>query len=658
MHLKKPIFRLILILIPFLFLLLIELILRLTDYGDDLSVVAVVERGGEQYYTMNQLAGKRYFDKNRLYYRKGSHDFFQVEKQLNTLRVFCFGESTTAGFPYEYNAVPAEFLRTWLINALPGKNIEVINTAIAATNSYTVSEFASELAKYQPDLYVIYMGQNEFYGAFGVASTISIGKNRQIIKTYLWLQQFKTFLLLKDFIASVSSLFKKSGEGEEKLLMEQMAADNSIKLNSDDYNTAKETFKKNYEEIIKTAEQNNIPILISTLVTNEKDLPPFVSIYSENLNHEQKKERQNFYSMGIKAKQGNDLNAAAEYFRRALSVDSMPANIHYELAECYDKLGNQEKAEKEFITAKDLDGLRFRAPSDFNLIIKNLAQNYKIPLADEDKAFRRNSPEGIIGSNLLIDHVHPNIKGYFLLAKTWFSSIKENNLLGLSKNVSLNDTLLWNESNITELDSIIGELKILKLKNEPPFSKVKKEFDFNPGNSIVEVAYRYVIEQQMSWASAHLEAAKVYEKINEPEKALKEYDAILIADENNPFIIKLKGDTYYNLKIFSKAEEYYMEAFQVSEDPSIGYKLGLTSLILKKPNTAVRFLNNCLLPGNIGRFNPDEIEEIRYKLALAYSDIKMPAYAVRELNRILETNPSNKEAQNFLNKIESSLNSR
>ncbi|MGE5796245.1 MAG: hypothetical protein ACM34N_05635, partial [Ignavibacteria bacterium] len=81
-------------------------------------------------------------------------------------------------------------------------------------------------------------------------------------------------------------------------------------------------------------------------------------------------------------------------------------------------------------------------------------------------------------------------------------------------------------------------------------------------------------------------------------------------------------------------------------------------LILKKPNTAVRFLNNCLLPGNIGRFNPDEIEEIRYKLALGYSHIKMSAYAVRELNRILETNPSNKEAQNFLNKIESSLNSR
>ncbi|MGA9295416.1 MAG: hypothetical protein WBV81_22690, partial [Ignavibacteriaceae bacterium] len=224
---KKNIFRVILFLIPFLFLFSLEIILRLIGYGPDLSIVAKIQRNGKEYYTMNQLVGNRYFNENRLFYRKGSHDFFEVNKSPNTIRVFCFGASTMAGFPYEYDAIPSEFLRDRLIDAFPNKNIEVINTAIAATNSYTVSEFVNELSHYKPDLFIIYMGQNEFYGAFGVGSTISIGKSRWLIKTFLWLQQFKTFLFLKNIVSSISNYFKPSNVNEDKILMEQMVKNNS-----------------------------------------------------------------------------------------------------------------------------------------------------------------------------------------------------------------------------------------------------------------------------------------------------------------------------------------------------------------------------------------------------------------------------------------------
>ncbi len=204
---KKNFFYSIIILLPILFIILLEFLLQIFNYGVDLSIVAKVERSGKEYYTLNQYVGKRYFKENRFYYRKGIHDFFEVDKKPNTIRVFCFGASTTAGFPFEYNAIPSEFLRTRLVSALPSKNIEVINTAIAATNSFTVAEFADKLTEYKPDLYIIYMGQNEFYGAFGVGSTISIGKSRALIKTFLWLQNFKAFQLIKDIIFSVTDYF-------------------------------------------------------------------------------------------------------------------------------------------------------------------------------------------------------------------------------------------------------------------------------------------------------------------------------------------------------------------------------------------------------------------------------------------------------------------
>ena len=47
--------------------------------------------------------------------------------------------------------------------------------AMTATNSFTTLDFARELVDCQPDLYIVYDGHNEFYGALGVASRESPG---------------------------------------------------------------------------------------------------------------------------------------------------------------------------------------------------------------------------------------------------------------------------------------------------------------------------------------------------------------------------------------------------------------------------------------------------------------------------------------------------
>ncbi len=652
---KQNIFRLILLLIPFIILFLLEALLRLTGYGPDLSIVAAITRNGKNYYTMNQLVGKRYFDENRLFYRKGSHDFFEVNKSPNTVRVFCFGASTTAGFPYEYNAIPSEFLRDRLIDVLPGKNIEVINTAIAATNSYTVAEFVNELRSYKPDLFIIYMGQNEFYGAFGVGSTISIGKSRWLIKTYLWLQQFKTFQLLKNIIYSISNFLKPSHDNEQKLLMEQMVENNSIKYNSGDYNTAKNTFKDNYEEIIKIAKENKIPIIISTLVTNEKDLAPFVSIHSDKLSDSLKNKCKEYFNRGVSLEEKNDYESAIEYFKKAISIDSTPANIHYQLGKSFFLLKDYKDAKREYIIAKNMDGLRFRAPSDFNYIIKQLANEYKLLLSDVKKNFQEQSPNGIIGNELLVDHVHPNISGYFLLAKTWFQTIRDSGLLGLSPAVTENDSLLWKQSSVTPLDSVIGEIKILKLKSRPPFISGDSDFVFNPHNFLEQIAYNYVTGNQMSWGMAHVMAAKEYLSKNELEKGLREYKAILITDESNSDLLSIIGDIYYQLKLYRDADASYKKAFLLDDNQFLKYRLGLTNININKPEIALQYFNSCLIENkyNSLKFTNAQIENIHYNIALAYFQINKNNKALEEISFILRNNPSNKDAQLLLKEINS-----
>ena len=634
---KKYLFRIILILIPVILFIVIELALRLFGYADDLDFVSKIERNGKQYYTINQLVGKRYFNKDRRYYRKGSHDYFEVDKSPQTIRVFCLGASTMAGFPYEYNAIPSEFLRDRLTTAFPGKNIEVINTAIAATNSFTVDEFAGELVKYKPDLFVIYMGQNEYYGVYGVGSTISVGKNRSLIKAYLWLQNFKTFILLKNIINSVSGWFGTNNQQENKVLMEEMA-NTSIRYDSDDYKTGVNTFRENYQEVINTARENNIPVLISSLVRNEKSLTPFVSFHSAGLSDSDKTHSENLFKSGVDSMNAGKYSSAEDLFAKAISIDSMPANYHYALAKCLEASTKYNEAEKEYSLAADLDGLRFRAPSEFNKIIFELGKKYNIPVADVRHLFQKNSADGIIGSELLVDHVHPNIHGYFLLAKAWYESIEQHKLLGQLQYNLESDSTIWAKSAVTELDSLIGAIKIMELKSRPPFSKTDSVFNYTPKTPIEQIAYEYAVLHKSSWAASHLSLAKYYLTRGYFAKSLNELRAILVSDEDNPMVLKLAGDMALQMRNYNQAETYYLKANRFETNQYIEYKLGKTELLLGKPDVAIQFFNSSLERNqqSSDRFTPAEMEDIYSSLAEAYNKNNQPEKAREIIQKLMK----------------------
>ena len=46
-------------------------------------------------------------------------------------------------------------------------NFEVVNVSMAAINSYVVLEIAKDCAKYNPDLFLVYLGNNEVVGPYG-----------------------------------------------------------------------------------------------------------------------------------------------------------------------------------------------------------------------------------------------------------------------------------------------------------------------------------------------------------------------------------------------------------------------------------------------------------------------------------------------------------
>ena len=87
---------------------------------------------------------------------------FPREKETGSYRIFCMGGSTTYGRPYDYRTSFCGWLEAFLKVAEPDRDWQVINAGGISYASYRITALMEELANYQPNLFIIYSGQNEF----------------------------------------------------------------------------------------------------------------------------------------------------------------------------------------------------------------------------------------------------------------------------------------------------------------------------------------------------------------------------------------------------------------------------------------------------------------------------------------------------------------
>jgi hypothetical protein len=196
-------FRTTLLLFPLFAFLLLELVLRAFEYGGNLDLVVKKEIGGKQCYSINRAVGRRYFAGSGFVSPEPASDIFEVNKSDTTIRISCLGESTMAGFPYSTNATAPSFLRQRLRDLFPHSKIEVVNLGLSAITSYIVLDFVRELVSYQPDLFIVYLGHNEFYGVYGAGSSIRVPGGHWLTRLTVKLLKFRTYLLLRNIVASI-----------------------------------------------------------------------------------------------------------------------------------------------------------------------------------------------------------------------------------------------------------------------------------------------------------------------------------------------------------------------------------------------------------------------------------------------------------------------
>jgi len=87
---------------------------------------------------------------------------FSKKKSPGTYRIFCVGGSTTYGAPYGDSTSFTRWLREFLPVVDGSRRFEVINAGALSYGSFRIALLMQELAGHEPDLFVVYMGHNEF----------------------------------------------------------------------------------------------------------------------------------------------------------------------------------------------------------------------------------------------------------------------------------------------------------------------------------------------------------------------------------------------------------------------------------------------------------------------------------------------------------------
>ena len=430
---RKWCFRLIsMTVIPALFLGVLELLLLTIGFGYPSNFFLKSTIAGKQVYVENLDFGRRFFPQGLE--RAPLPLVVQAEKAPKTFRVFVFGESAAMGFPGSSFSF-SRILEVMLQDRFPNTNFELINTSVTAINSHVILPIARECASLKPDLFIVYMGNNEVVGPFGASGVLGpASENLGLLRASLFAKKSRTAQAVEGLMQFASGGKAKSPDWNGMA----MFMDHQVRHNDPRLKSVYSHFGQNLSDICQAGLSTGANVIVCTVASNLRDSPPFDSLPSLEFSREVDSKWATLFQVGAKFETVLNYAAAAESYNQALKIDSDPADLHFRLARCLLAMNQVSEARKHFKLARDRDTLRFRADSEINREIRAVAgqlKSQRIHLADIERAIELASDMELPGNEFFYEHVHFNFAGNYVVAHEVFGQIEQ--LIATHTNSSL-----------------------------------------------------------------------------------------------------------------------------------------------------------------------------------------------------------------------------
>jgi tetratricopeptide (TPR) repeat protein len=412
-------FRLAAVLLAPLLLITLETGLRLGDYGYPTRFYVPSGRAGVN--MTNYRFGWRFFPPP---IARSPEPHLLSAKPPGTIRIFVLGESAAQGVPNPRFSF-GRILEVMLRERYPGVRFELVNAAMTAINSHVVLEIARDCAAQQPDLFIVYMGNNEVVGPYGPGTIFQKwSPSLHLIRAGLRLRSTRTGQLLSTTLRSFHpDKTPKTWRGMG------MFMDNAVAADDPRLSLTYDNFRQNLRDICSVARRAGAATLLSTVAVNLRDCPPFASRHRADLGTDQLQAWESIYRAGIERQDNKRWPEALARYESAAQLDDRFAELQFRMGDCLAALGRLAEARERFLAARDLDVLRFRADRRTNAAIRELSAEQKAggtSFVDAEQLLPASDSGlgGILGSDTFFDHVHFTFDGNYLLARLFLEHVE------------------------------------------------------------------------------------------------------------------------------------------------------------------------------------------------------------------------------------------
>jgi len=287
------------------------------------------------------------------------------------------------------------WLRTWLKQSAPEREVEVINAAVGGQQIHRVRHMLDQVVRLEPDVLFVASCNNE-----GGLPPSRVNEALHSLGGYR--------LLLK---------YIKPSMTPDKLRP-------AFTLQDPDLEVVRQRYRENVADMVKTTEATGVPLLLATLPINLMYVGREVESLQLGLKGQPQtdsRQRSPCISAGIERYKQGDFDEAIEEWQQCEDL----ADAVRLIGMAHHKQGNTNEAIEYLEMSLELAPYNRCRPS-FNEHIRDIAGRYDhVHLVDLDKAAREAAPEGIPGFDMFLDSCHMRSRGYALMANAIIEALSE-----------------------------------------------------------------------------------------------------------------------------------------------------------------------------------------------------------------------------------------
>lgn len=604
---------------------------------------------------------------------------FLRHKPSGVIRVFCLGGSTTYGRPYDDATSFAGWLRELLPRVAPDTAWEIINAGGVSYASYRVARLAEELVQYEPDLLIVYTGQNEFLEERTYRNIL----RTSILQRHLTatLAQTRTYalaqrLLGRQRVPRKADRFQMPEEVDA--VLDHTVGPTSYVRNDELRRQILDHFAINLARIVHIGRRSGAQVMLVTPASNLKDCSPFKSLHTKELSAESLRRWTKFYAEAKRLERGRKPEEALTTYRRAAQIDSRFAELHWRKGRLLLKLRQFAAARTAFRRAVDEDVCPLRAISEIPEIVRDTADQMNVPLVDFERLINRRCRQQLghtsPGNEFFLDHVHPTIATNSQLAVAIIARLAENGRFKIRSGPTkeLMDTVSRRiESHIDARKHAIALRNLAKVLNwagkhheagslalravkqlpeDPEALVISAAFLARTGRTLQAIEhYRRALRHRPDYATAHQMLGATLVDRGALNEALKHFIALARLRPEDAHAWQMIGAIYAEQGHFSKALPSYEQAASLNpDDADIQYNLANALGHLGHHHAAIEHYARAV------ELNPDDADAHNNLGVMLMQEGRMSA-AASHFRQVLRLRPSDKTATANLRDAENKL---